>query len=90
MKKINNKMKSIFALAILMLIGTTSNAQSMEKNFKTLHVALKIDAPAERVWEAMVGDYGEISNFSPYIFTSNYERGSLKGELGAERKCYFN
>jgi hypothetical protein len=67
-----------------------SFGQSMEKSFKTVHVALKINAPAERVWEAMVLDYGEISNFSPYIYTSEYTNGSLKGEVGAERKCNFN
>ncbi|MEM9299806.1 MAG: SRPBCC family protein [Bacteroidota bacterium] len=49
-----------------------------------------INAPARHVWEAMVLDYGEISNFSPYIYTSNYASGSLKGELNAERKCAFN
>ena len=38
----------------------------------------------------MVLDYGAISNFSPYIYASNYEAGSLKGEVGAERKCSFN
>jgi len=49
-----------------------------------------IEAPAERVWEAMVLDYGEISNFSPFIYASDYVKGSLQGELHAERKCSFN
>lgn len=66
------------------------SAQSMSKKYKTVHVKMKINAPADRVWEAMVLDYGEIGNFSPYIFSSNYENGSLKGEEGAERKCHFN
>ena len=65
-------------------------AQSMKKKFRTVHVEIKIDAPAEEVWKAMVLDYGEIGNFSPYIYASNYESGSLKGELGAERKCSLN
>lgn len=90
MKNLNIRMKSIFALAVIALIGATSYAQSMEKNFRTVKVEMKIDASAERVWEAMVLDYGEISNFSPYIYTSEYSNGSLKGELGAKRKCYFN
>ena len=38
----------------------------------------------------MVLDYGEISNFAPAIYASYYEKGSLKGEVGAERKCEFN
>ncbi len=64
--------------------------QSMSKKFRTIHVEMKINAPAERVWEAMVLDYGEISNFSPYVYTSEYTNGSLKGVLGATRKCNFN
>ncbi len=77
-------------MVIAIMATTVCFAQSMEKRFKTVHVALKINAPAERVWEAMVLDYGEISNFSPYIYTSEYTNGSLKGEVGATRKCNFN
>ena len=66
------------------------SAQSMSKKYKTILSEKVINAPAERVWEAMVIDYGEISNFSPYIFASSYEHGSLKGEVNAERKCAFN
>ena len=51
---------------------------------------MQINAPLERVWEAMVLDYGEISNFAPPIYTSSYLNGSLKGEVGAERVCSFN
>ena len=81
----------IFLIATLSLIFTGALVgQSMKKKFKTVKVALKIDAPAERVWEALVLDYGEISNFSPYIYSSNYENGSLKGGEGVERKCMFN
>lgn len=77
-------------MAIAIMATSFSLAQSMEKKYRTVHVELKINAPAERVWEAMVLDYGEISNFSPYIYTSNYTGGSLKGEVGARRKCDFN
>ncbi len=83
-------MKSIFILALISLIDINVSAQSMEKKFRTVKVEMKINATAERVWEAMVLDYGEISNFSPYIYTSEYTNGSLKGEFGAERKCNFN
>ncbi len=81
---------SILALVLLCLGTAQIFGQSMDKKFKTLKVEMKINAPAERVWEAMVKDYGEISNFSPYIFASNYENGSLEGIKGAERKCNFN
>ncbi|GGG08575.1 hypothetical protein GCM10011344_06410 [Dokdonia pacifica] len=84
------KNKSIVFIVIAIMATTFSFAQSMEKSFRTVHVELIINAPAERVWEAMVLDYGEISNFSPYIYTSEYTNGSLKGEVGAERKCNFN
>ncbi len=84
------KNKSIVFIVIAIMATTFSFAQSMEKSFRTVHVELKINAPAERVWEAMVLDYGEISNFSPYIYTSEYTNGSLKGEVGAQRKCHFN
>ncbi|MEM9674506.1 MAG: SRPBCC family protein, partial [Bacteroidota bacterium] len=66
------------------------SAQSMSKKYKTVLAEQVINAPAERVWEAMVLDYGEISNFSPYIYSSEYAAGSLRGEIGAERKCHFN
>lgn len=87
-------MKNILKTAILaiVLLGLSPivKAQSMEKKFRTVKVELKINAPAERVWEAMVLDYGEISNFSPYIYTSDYINGSVKGVEGATRKCSFN
>lgn len=77
---------------VLILTGLATNvlAQSMSKKYKTILAEQIINAPAERVWEAMVLDYGEISNFSPYIYSSEYAAGSLKGEVGAERKCHFN
>lgn len=83
-------MKSIFILALISMMSINVSAQSMEKKFRTVKVEMRINAPAKRVWEAMVLDYGEISNFSPYIYTSEYTNNSLKGELGAERKCNFN
>ena len=84
-----------FKIIIVSLLGfvlsaQATSAQSMSKKHTTMQLSIKVNAPADRVWEAMVLDYGEISNFSPYIYASNYESGSLKGELGAERKCMFN
>ncbi len=82
--------KSSLIAIVCLLTGTFVNAQSMSKKYKTIKVEIVIDAPAERVWKTMVEDYGEISNFSPYIYTSNYINGSLKGIEGATRKCAFN
>ena len=77
-------------MMLLIAGATTLYSQSMSKKYKTVIASQVIEAPAARVWEAMVLDYGEISNFSPYIYSSDYTAGSLKGELGAERKCWFN
>ncbi|MDH7445973.1 SRPBCC family protein [Aquimarina sp. 2201CG14-23] len=82
--------KSILVFTLVGIISMNTSAQSMKKKFRTVKVEMSINAPAERVWEVMVLDYGEISNFSPYIYTSAYTNGSLKGEFGAERKCNFN
>lgn len=88
-------MKSISVVSLFLVLILASNvtflpAQNMAKSTKTVYVERLIHAPAERVWQALVGDYGEISHFAPSIYASNYEAGSLKGEIGAERKCYFN
>lgn len=86
------KKTSLFAILAILLLGAGQSAfaQSMSKKFKSVKAEININAPADRVWEAMVLDYGEISYFSPYIYASEYESGSLKGELGAKRKCAFN
>lgn len=82
--------KIIFTFSLFTFIGLGVAAQSMEKKYKTIEVEIKIDAPAAKVWDAMVKDYGAISNWSPYIYASNYENGSLEGVKGAERKCDLN
>lgn len=79
--------KLVVAVSLLFVNVFAINAQSMSKKFRTVKVEIKIDAPAEKVWQAMVLDYGNIGNFSPYIYSSNYLNGSLKGEVGAERRC---
>lgn len=83
-------LKSIGILCVFLCTIFSIHSQNMTKKFHIVKVELAIEAPAEKVWEAMVIDYGEIANFSPYIYSSNYESGSLKGVLGAERKCLFN
>lgn len=86
----NMTFQKILIFSFSLFFMNMTMAQKMKKKFQTVKVELRIDAPAEKVWEAMVLDYGAISNFSPYIYASNYEAGSLKGEVGAERKCSFN
>ena len=81
----------VMVIAILLMASNALlNAQSMSKKYKMIKVETVINAPADRVWQAMVKDYGEIGNFSPYIYSSNYESGSLEGKEGAERKCMFD
>lgn len=77
-------------LAGFLLLTSTVNAQRMTKKYHTIRAELTINAPAEKVWEAMVLDYGAIANFSPYIYVSDYINGSVQGQLGAERRCAFN
>ena len=88
-------MNYLFSTVFTLLLILSSQlpqaqAQSMSKPYKTVYVERVIQAPADRVWQAMVGDYGEISRFAPSIYASDYQSGSLKGVKGAERKCYFN
>lgn len=81
----------ILTLSLAFMVNfNLAQAQSMTKSYKTIKVEREINAPADKVWQAMVLDYGEISNFAPSIYASNYEKGSLKGEVGAQRKCSFN
>jgi len=82
--------KSLFLSIIFLAIALPADSQSMRKKHKTVKVEMKINAPAQRVWEAMVLEYGEVVNFSPFIFSSHYLNGYNKGELGAERKSEFN
>ena len=83
-------MKTKMLSVALLLIGTIGVAQKMDKKYKSIEVEIEINAPAEKVWKAMVKDYGAISNWSPYIYAANYENGSLEGVEGAERKCDLN
>lgn len=83
-------MKTWILGTFMFICSTVAFSQSMSKNHRIIKVEIEIKASPDRVWEAMVLDYGEISNFSPYIYTSDYINGSLKSELGAKRKCSFN
>ncbi|WP_020566792.1 SRPBCC family protein [Neolewinella persica] len=80
----------ILSIIALLAFCTSLSAQSMADDYRKMVVKRTIKAPADRVWQALVGDYGEIAHFSPFIYASDYENGSLKGTEGAERKCMFN
>lgn len=82
--------QTAFTLACIAIFSNLSQAQSMAKKFQTVQVEIHINAPAQEVWQALVLDYGAISNFSPYIYSSSYQNGSLKGVVGAQRKCFFS
>lgn len=53
-------------------------------------VTSEMAVPADRLWEIVAGDYGRIAESHPKIVKSDYRHGSLKGELGAERTCWFD
>ena len=82
-------LKSYFIVALLLMIGTSTFAQSMKKKYRTVKTTVKINAPAEKVW-AVISDYGAIGNFSPYIYSSGYLDGSLNAKPGAQRHCTFD
>ena len=91
MQRITTIYSTLILTVILLLAASVSAfAQSMADDYRQMVVTRTIDAPAERVWEALVDDYGEIAHFSPFIYASDYENGSLEGREGAERKCMFN
>ncbi|HAA15965.1 MAG TPA: hypothetical protein DCE41_31375 [Cytophagales bacterium] len=77
-------------LGLILLTSSPISAQDSGKRTRVVTAERIIPVSAERVWQAMVLDYGEISNFAPSIYTSGYENGSLMGKVGAERKCSFN
>ena len=49
-----------------------------------------VNLPADKVWHILAEDYGAIANSHPAIIKSEYASGTVKGEEGAERMCYFN
>jgi len=83
-------MKTTVLSLMLFLIGSIGMAQKMDKKYKSVEVEIQIKAPAAKVWNAMVKDYGAIANWSPFVYSANYENGSLNGIKGAERKCNLN
>ncbi len=88
MKRIVFSLCTFIALA---LISTpTLLAQKMDKAYKTVVASRVINQPADKVWALIGEDYGYIANTHPGIYYSNYEAGSVVGELNAQRVCNLN
>jgi Polyketide cyclase / dehydrase and lipid transport len=65
-------------------------APAMDKKTRHAEVSYDMAHPAEEVWQVIAADYGRIAESHPRIVKSEYLHGSLKGELGVERTCWFN
>lgn len=84
-------MKNLILFFTLFLLSQTATiGQSMEKKYRSFTVSRVLPFSAEKVWAAVADDYGNIANTHPTVVSSNYAPGSLKGEKGAQRFCYFN
>ncbi len=77
---------AILLLAAILIVYPLS-AQKKAQSF-TLSKVLNV--PADEVWKAIALDYGAVSRSHPKVIESEYINNSLKGEVGAERICYFN
>ena len=74
---------------LLISLITFSNLQA-QKKVKHFKVEKTLNLSAAKVWAVVGEDYGGIFNSHPKIINSEYTKGSLKSEEGAERMCYFN
>ena len=84
-------MKSVVKTTIIalgVLVAFTTVAQ--DKKVQGFSVERVIPSNAESVWKVVGEDFGAIANSHPYIVSSHYVDGSLKGGEGAERQCNMN
>ena len=89
--KINvGMLTALLMIGLFLGMDQEAFAQSMAKKFKVLDVERVMPFSAEKVWAAVALDYGKIAESHPRIVRSDYEAGSLQGELGAQRMCAFN
>ena len=79
----------ISTLVAMIVLAPGAEGQK-QKKVQTFKVSKVIDVPAKEIWAIVGEDYGEIANSHPKIMTSDYIGGSLKGQEGAQRVCYFN
>jgi hypothetical protein len=81
-------------LSVFAAIGTAHAGPPVQPSLdkKTRHIQVTAEMPhsAAEVWGVLAEDYGRVADSHPRIVKSDYLRGSLKGELGAERSCWFN
>lgn len=78
-------MMSVLAIAFL---GGVVKAQ--DKKVKTFSLEKTLPFSADQIWKVVAEDYGKVADSHPRIIASEYTAGSLRGEEGAERICYFN
>ena len=78
------------SLILVCLLALAIPLTTFGQKTHTIHVKRVINAPAAVVWKAAAKDYGEVSNWHRYLYTSNYVEGSLIGVKGARRMCNFN
>jgi len=83
-------MRLLISLLLCSLSGSSAFAQSMDRKTHHLEVERVLMHDAADVWAVLAVDYGRVARSHPRIIASEYVEGTLKGELGAERFCYFN
>ncbi|MCG8575701.1 MAG: SRPBCC family protein [Flavobacteriales bacterium] len=84
-------MKTALKISLFLLMGFVVNtAQAKEKKVKSFIVERVFDIEAAKIWKIVGLDYGSVAYSHPRIVKSEYLKGSLKAEEGAERVCYFN
>lgn len=88
-------MSRLLVATALLLLGPPALAADvvpppMDKKTRTVTVSAELPFSADTVWAAVAEDYGRIADSHPRIVRSDYRHGSLQGELGAERSCWFD
>jgi carbon monoxide dehydrogenase subunit G len=53
----------------------------------TGRIEVRVEAPREKVWQAMAVDFGEAHRFIPIVPESHWIGSQTKGEVGAARAC---
>ncbi|MEN0061298.1 MAG: SRPBCC family protein [Myxococcota bacterium] len=75
----------------LLILALLSPAHAdAEPKVHHIDVSRELDHPAGDVWNAIAKDYGNIANIHPLIVQSDYLKGSIEGDLGVQRSCWFD
>lgn len=56
----------------------------------TFNIEKEYDIPAEKIWDVIAGEFGDIAYSHPKIVKSSYIGSSYRAEVGAERISNFN